>query len=641
MEFYELREQSELFSLKYEDIYWSKDGGWEEKNYIFLDSILICERWQASTQFQILELGFGAGINFLATLKAWKDSGFTEKSLQYISIEENPLPVAILKNIYKTMGLSEDLYGEFLNSYAFIGSGSHILKFVNESLSLHLLVGDVSSILKNLSAEIDVMYLDGFSPSKNPKMWDIEIFKELFRLTKEDGIFTTYSTAKFVKENAISAGFEIQKLKGFGTKKWMLHGRKNKNQQNIPLHPYYSLYKSKRYKKASAIVIGGGLAGTSIAKYLSLKNHSVLLIEREGGLAYKTSGNPAGIINPNITADKSPISLLELNAYYHLQRTLSEYSNIKDFRYGSIGLYILSNDIDKKNKGIESHNVQNLYKNKIDPILNREGIYLPSGSWIDPVSLCNTNIKTVENSNPIKIELNTNALNYYYSNDLWNIEDSRGNHYKSEVLILANSIDANNFSLTKWLPVRKFRGQIIYLDKDIFPFSLDHIYIMDECYLIPQNNYTIVGATYQKDSDNLQMDTHDSIELVERLKKDFSISNKINFDTIQGRAGIRATTPDHLPIIGPVPDLDFFESEYKDLYKGGRGLGKDTAKYHDGLYIFTGFGSKGILYTNYLAEILVRLIEKEFTGLENFLLDAVLPNRFIIRRLSKRKGYSE
>jgi tRNA 5-methylaminomethyl-2-thiouridine biosynthesis bifunctional protein len=95
------------------------------------------------------------------------------------------------------------------------------------------LIGDVSSILKNLSAEIDVLYLDGFSPSKNPKMWDIEIFKELFRLSKVDGIFTTYSTAKFVKENAISAGFEIQKLKGFGTKKWMLHGRKNKIQQNI------------------------------------------------------------------------------------------------------------------------------------------------------------------------------------------------------------------------------------------------------------------------------------------------------------------------------------------------------------------------------------------------------------------------
>jgi tRNA 5-methylaminomethyl-2-thiouridine biosynthesis bifunctional protein len=137
------------------------------------------------------------------------------------------------------------------------------------------------------------------------------------------------------------------------------------------------------------------------------------------------------------------------------------------------------------------------------------------------------------------------------------------------------------------------------------------------------------------------MDTNDSIELVERLKKDLSISNKINFDTIQGRAGIRATTPDHLPIIGPVPDLEFFESEYKDLYKGGRGVGKDTAKYHDGLYIFTGFGSKGILYTNYLAEVLARIIEKEYTGLENYLIESVLPNRFIVRRLTKRKGYSK
>ena len=116
MEFFEIREQSELFSLKYEDIYWSKDGGWEEKNYIFLDSISIRERWQASTQFQILELGFGAGINFLATLMAWKESGFKEKSLQYISIEENPLPIAVLKNIYNSLDLSKDLTGDFLNS---------------------------------------------------------------------------------------------------------------------------------------------------------------------------------------------------------------------------------------------------------------------------------------------------------------------------------------------------------------------------------------------------------------------------------------------------------------------------------------------------------------------------------------------
>ncbi len=641
MEFYEIREQSELFSLKYEDIYWSKDGGWEEKNYIFLDSISIRERWQASTQFQILELGFGAGINFLATLMAWKESGFKEKSLQYISIEENPLPIAVLKNIYNSLDLSEDLTGDFLNSYAFIESGSHILKFANESLSLHLLVGDVSSILKNLRAEIDVMYLDGFSPSKNPKMWDIEIFKELFRLSKEGGIFTTYSTAKFVKENAISAGYEIQKLKGFGTKKWMLHGKKNQSRKDVLQFPYFSLSSTKRYKNANTIVVGGGLAGTAIANSLSQRNHTVLLIEREENLALKTSGNPAGIINPNITADKSSISLLELNAYFHLQRILLNYCKLKDFRYGKIGLFTYTEDIARKQKGIDSHHLNPLFKNKYDLIFKREGLFLPSGAWIDPVSLCNSNISFATATNPIKIELNTNILNFTYHNNLWNIEDSKGNKYQSDVLILANSIDSNQFNLTKWLPIRKFRGQIIYLNEEIFPYTLEHIYVLDDCYLIPQKNYIILGATYQKDIENLNININDSIELIDKIKNKFSISNKINFDKVLGRAGIRATTPDHLPIIGPVPDLEYFESEYIDLYKGGRGLGKENAKYHDGLYIFTGFGSKGILYTNYLAEILARIIEKEYTGLENYLLESVLPNRFIVRRLTKRKGYSE
>ncbi len=640
MQFYELREKKELFSLKYGDIYWSKEGGWEEKNYIFLDSISIQEKWIATDDFQILELGFGAGINFLATLNAWKKQETTNHSLTYISIEENPLPKNVLQDIYRSLNLPEDLYTDFLNSYLFLETGSHSFSFLNGTVNLQLLVGKANSLLKELKTEVHVLYLDGFSPMKNPEIWSLEIFRELYRICREDGIFTTYSTASMVKENATSAGFEIQKCKGFGTKKWMLHGFKKGKKPEILYHPYYSISNLKIFKKVDSIVVGGGLAGTAIAKTLAQRKHKVLLLEREENLAMKTSGNPAGIVNPNITADRSSISLLELNAYWHLQRTLKEYESRRGFRYEKVGLLTVTEDLEKKRKGIESHNIQSLFKNKIDTFLNREGIYMPSGVWIDPVSLCSTNIFSTEDSNPIQLEFNTNVLHFFYQNNVWNIEDINGKRYQSEILILANSIDSQLFDLTKWLPIRKFRGQIVYLNSEIFPYSLEHIYILEDGYLIPQKNYTILGATYQKDAEDLNINLSDTISLMEKIQFQFQLPNPIAYKKIPGRAGIRATTPDHLPIVGPAPDETYFESEYEDLYKGGRGIGKGIAKYHDGLYLFTGFGSKGLLYTNYLAEVLANIIENKFTGLENHLLEAILPNRFLVRRLNKRKGYT-
>ena len=127
--------------------------------------------------------------------------------------------------------------------------------------------------------------------------------------------------------------------------------------------------------------------------------------------------------------------------------------------------------------------------------------------------------------------------------------------------------------------------------------------------------------------------------MINRITKTFSLPSKIEYGKIKGRVGIRVTTPDHLPIIGPVPDLDFFNKEYHDLSKGGNGIGLKSAQYVNGLFHITGFGSKGILLTNYLAEILGKMIENEYTGLGRDTLESILPSRFVVRRLMKRKGY--
>ena len=642
MTFYEVRENSDLYSLKYGDIYWSKDGAWEEKNYIFLNSIEIREKWKSSNSFQILELGFGAGINFLATLNAWRETPNKTGNLQYFSIEENPLPKSTLIEIYKNLKISSELYDEFLNSYFFIDNGIHFLSLHNSTFHLYLYIGNAYPILKEISTEFDVLFLDGFSPSKNPDMWSKNIFTELFRICKLNGLFTTYSTSTIVKDNAKIVGFEIQKIKGFGKKKWMLQGTKKSNTiKEVNPHPYYSFNHLKRSKINQVTIIGGGLGGTSIARALAKRNFSVTIIERENRIASGSSGNPAGIINPNITAEKTAISQIEVNAYFHIQRLISEYSSYNDFSYKRTGLIYLvnENEYERKIRGINNHSLSHLFDFKKEKISNLNHIFLNSSAWINPISLCDTNINFDNLNKKIDIILNTHALNFQRKNEHWIINDNYGNIYESEVLIISNSIDSNQFQLTNWIPIRMFRGQIIYLHKDYFSFLPEHIFILDDIYIIPQENSFILGATYEKDNMNLSLDFNSTIYLLEKFKNYFNLNYFLQPESIQGRVGIRATTPDHLPILGPVPDINFFEKEYNNLTKGGRGLGLKDAKYLDGLYLFTGFGSKGILLTNYLSEILANLICGNHIGISDSLFYNLIPNRFIIRHLMKKKGY--
>ena len=641
MEFFEFRGNKHLFSLKYNDVYWSLDGGWAEKKYVFLDSVGISERWIEKEVFSILELGFGGGINFLATRQKWREFKSCKKKLNYISIEQSPLPLTTLKNLYNNLEIDSNLYDDFLSKYISIEKGNHTLSFPSDSLDLYLEIGNVLQILKNLNIEVDVLFLDGFSPSKNPDMWSLEIFQELFRICKTDGVFTTYSTASMVKENAISAGFGIEKIKGFGRKKWMLHGIKNDYTKKVIRNPYFSLQNLNRSTNIHAIVVGGGLAGTAIARALSEKGNKVTLIERESQLAKKTSGNPAGIINPNITVDVSSISKIELNAYFHLQRVLNEYKNDPNFKFGSNGVFLSSSDTDfeRQIRGIKNHSLSSeIIFPHTEKDFKKEGYLLPNAGWIDPVTLCTTNIN-YQLENKIEIIFNSNVLQIKKEDNQWKVSDDKGNEYKSDILVIANSVDSNQFDLTNWLPIRKFRGQIIYLTKDIFPYTLNHVYILDDCYLIPQKDYTILGATYEKDGTNLEISLEDTKKLIDRITNNFSISTDVQLESIQGRVGIRVTTPDHLPIIGPVPDIDFFNKEYHDLSKGGNGIGLKSASYLNGLYLFTGFGSKGILLTNYLAEVLAKMIGKEYTGLPNEVLESILTSRFVVRRLMKKKGY--
>ena len=67
-----------------------------------------------------------------------------------------------------------------------------------------------------MNDKIDAWFLDGFAPSKNPDMWNEQLYQQMFRFTKPQGTFRTFTAASAVRKGLENVGFDITKRKGFG-----------------------------------------------------------------------------------------------------------------------------------------------------------------------------------------------------------------------------------------------------------------------------------------------------------------------------------------------------------------------------------------------------------------------------------------
>ena len=96
-------------SVQFEDIYSSLDG-LEESRYVFLQQNRLKERWlqyPSNACFTIAELGFGAGMNFLATWDLWLSLPKNNRPLlNFISFERYPLKKADLIQILRRTSAS-------------------------------------------------------------------------------------------------------------------------------------------------------------------------------------------------------------------------------------------------------------------------------------------------------------------------------------------------------------------------------------------------------------------------------------------------------------------------------------------------------------------------------------------------------
>ena len=200
-------------SRRFDDPYFSLSGGLEETRHVFLSGNGLPGR--LCDGFHIAELGFGTGLNLLATLLAHKGPG----QVQYTSFEAYPMAAEDIARALAAFPALAEIAPPFLRQWA---AGTTELQFPN--LTARIVLGDARKTLPAWKGQADAWFLDGFSPAKNPELWSPDLMAEVARHTAPGGTFATYTAAGHVRRALAEAGFSVARQPGFGRKRHMTTG---------------------------------------------------------------------------------------------------------------------------------------------------------------------------------------------------------------------------------------------------------------------------------------------------------------------------------------------------------------------------------------------------------------------------------
>lgn len=211
-------------STLFDDPFFSRRDGRAEVSHVFLSGNGLPHRWLEAGDFQIAELGFGTGLNFVETWRAWRMVRRPDQRLRFTSFEAYPVLANDMRRALAAWPEISDLADDLVAAWA-QSAGQPVRRAAfDDGIELVVVVAEALQGLRSWHGAADAWYLDGFSPAKNPAMWSLELMHEVARHTRTGGTFATYTAAGWVRRNLVAAGFDVTKRPGHGGKREMACG---------------------------------------------------------------------------------------------------------------------------------------------------------------------------------------------------------------------------------------------------------------------------------------------------------------------------------------------------------------------------------------------------------------------------------
>ncbi|WP_341781601.1 bifunctional tRNA (5-methylaminomethyl-2-thiouridine)(34)-methyltransferase MnmD/FAD-dependent 5-carboxymethylaminomethyl-2-thiouridine(34) oxidoreductase MnmC [Ectopseudomonas mendocina] len=640
-------EHGQPLSRSYGDVYFSRANGLEETRHVFLAHNRIIERCQAlpaGGRLIIGETGFGTGLNFLCAWQAFAEHAPQDARLHFVSVEKFPLTQADLQRALALWPELAPYAAQLLAQYRAIHPGFQRLLLDGGRVVLTLMVGDVLECLPQLDARVDAWFLDGFAPSKNPEMWTDALFTELARLSAPGATLATFTSAGFVRRGLIAAGFAVVRVKGFGHKREMLAGpfQAQQMQRAVPWFARPALPTGER----QAVVIGAGLAGCATAASLAARGWRVALLERHDDVAREASGNPQGVLYLKLSAHGTALSRLIVAGFGHTRRLLERLQRGIDWdACGVLQLAFDAKEAERQSKLAAAFPNDLLHALTKDEAEQHAGITLPAGGlfypdagWVHPPALCRQLVQ-----HPL-IELRPyqEALSLSRQDDRWRVAGEKGTLAEAPVLVLACAAEISRLLAEANLPLKRIRGQISRLPASAASSALRTVVCAEGYVAPPRAGEHTLGASFDFHSadltpsvaehvGNLELLREISLDLAERLD-----AQTLDPATLQGRAAFRCTSPDYLPLVGPLAEQQAFNEAYAVLARDARQIPETPCPWLPGLYINSGHGSRGLITAPLSGELIAAWLENEPLPVPRDVADASHPNRFMLRTLIRR-----
>lgn len=648
-------------STDFDDVYFSRESGLEETRHVFLRGNQLAQRFRAlphtsSGVFTIAETGFGTGLNLLAAMQLWRQLAPAGWRLQLLSTELYPLDRQQLATALAAWPELKTEAAMLLSHYPERLPGYHWRWLEPGRISLGLWFGDAAegldALLDSADADlaaqgprVDAWFLDGFAPARNPGMWQPRLFQSIRRWSHAGTRFATFTAAGHVRRGLAAEGFTVSKVPGFGSKREMLAGElppaaPMPNDQPVSPADYWAS-PPRPGTSANAVVIGAGLAGSATALALARRGWQVTVLDAADQVAAGASGNPQGVLYTRLSANPNPLSDFALISYLH---ALSHYRSLRDSgllaprQADFCGVLQLPGNARQAGQQqaiaeafahlpeLVQYLTPEAASEKAGLTISAPGLWFPQAGWLSPAAVCRAQL----NHSGIELRLGCEVIGLQREGGDWQLQLRDGSTLESPLVIAATGTRQDWLSPWFQAPVRPIRGQISHLPQA----PQTRCVVCHEGYVTPAVEGGLwIGATFDQDDETAMQREEDHRRNRDSLAT--ILPELVTGPTGAGRVGFRATTPDYLPIAGPVPVQPDFDNCYAALASNARRPVRSAPPLWPGLLVNCGHGSRGLTSTPLCGEWIAALASGELRPLPRALATIIHPARFAIRQCIK------
>lgn len=320
--------------------------------------------------------------------------------------------------------------------------------------------------------------------------------------------------------------------------------------------------------EVDVVVVGAGVIGLACAWRCAERGMRVKVIERRRPGA-GASGVAAGMLAPVGEATWGEDRLLELALASHRlwPAFAADLARASDADVGYLGLGALHVALDRdeaadlrrrfelmESHGLEARRLAPRECRELEPGLGSAGgggVHAEHEAAVDPRALIAALTTALERTGAT-IEIAAASEAVIDGERMRGVRTDDGREHLAQMVLLA----AGSWSAAEWLPpearpqVRPVKGQILTLAGAPGEPVCERIVVTERVYIVPHaDGRLIVGATVEEQGFDLRVTAGGVHELLREAYR--ALPEIAELELVETVAGLRPTTPDNMPLIGP------------------------------------------------------------------------------------------